>query len=182
MTSKESLKMNQKPGSNLFFLLIGLILLAMMVGLFGCATQKKAEKYYQKHPVELAKECAEKFPVTERYLPGDTVTNYDTLWGIETITDTLISEPQVITEVRTVTVPKVVTKTVTIRDTVVMENTAKTYVLNSQIAKLEANNRQQTELAAKYLNSRDKWRKRFFILLGLVVIYTVIKFRSKLGF
>jgi len=171
--------MEQPPKIDLFGAIIIIIAVVMMaLGLFGCATQKKAEKYYKKHPVELAKECAEKFPVTERYLPGDTVTNYDTLWGIETITDTLISEPQVIIQTKTVTVPKVVTKTVTIRDTVVMENTAKTYVLNSQIAKLEANNRQQTELAAKYLQGRDKWRKRFFILLGLVVIYFGIKYRK----
>jgi len=100
----EKITMDQPPKIDLFSWIVIIAALVMMaLGLFGCATQKKAEKYYKKHPVELAKECAEKFPVTEKYLPGDTVTNYDTLWGIETITDTLISEPQVITEIQTVT-------------------------------------------------------------------------------
>jgi hypothetical protein len=177
----EKITMEQPPKIDPAGWAVIIITVAMVaLGLFGCATQKKAEKYYKKHPVELAKECAEKFPVTERYLPGDTVTNYDTLWGIETITDTLISEPQVITEVRTVTVPKIITKTNTIRDTVVMENTAKTYVLNSQIAKLIASKEILESDLSGMTDKRDYWRTRFFILLGLVVIYGLLKLKFKI--
>ena len=84
----------------------------------------------------LAELCSTRFPVSDSLIKGDTVVNYDTLWGIEYRTDTLISEPQVITETKTVTVPKLVTKYLTIRDTIVRENTAKIAVLNNSNRKL----------------------------------------------
>ncbi len=175
--------MEQPPKIDLFGWVVIILALTMMaLGLFGCATQKKAEKYYKKHPVELAKECSEKFPVRDSLIAGDSVFVYDTLWGIETYTDTLISEPQVITEVKTVTVPKVITKTVTVRDTLVRENTAKVYVLNNENAKLTKEKEKLSESLTEMTDARDYWRTRFFILLGLVVLYTLIKFRSKLGF
>ena len=179
----EKITMEQPPKIDLFGAIIIIIAVVMMaLGLFGCATQKKAEKYYKKHPVELAKECAEKYPVTEKYLPGDTIINYDTLWGIEYRTDTLKSEPQVITETKTIQVPKIVTKWVRVTDTIVRENTARVAVLGSQIAKLLVDNEAKDVKILAVTDARDKWRKRFFILLGFVVLYTVIKFRSKLGF
>lgn len=177
MTLKES-----SPKIDPFSIVVIIIAVVIMVlGIFGCATQKKAEKYYTKHPVKLAEKCAEKFPVKDTYIPGDTVTKYDTLWGIETVTDTLISEPQVITEIRTVTVPKIVTKTNTIRDTVIRENTAKTYILNQEIVQLKADKIYLNEKLSASDESRDDWRKMFFILLGIVVIYTGLKILSILG-
>lgn len=177
----EKLTMNSPKIDPFGWVLIFVLLVFMAVGLFGCATQKKAEKYYKKHPVELAKECADKFPVRDTVLKGDSVFVYDTLWGLETHIDTLISEPQVIVQTKTVTVPKVVTKTITIRDTVIRENTAKIFVRDSQIAKLELDKKGIEVKLSLAEESRDKWRKRFFILLGICVIYTVFRFRSKLG-
>lgn len=154
----------------------------------GCATQKKAEKYYKKHPVELAKVCAEKYPVKDSIIKGDSVTVYDTLWGLETRVDTVTITPNVVTKIVEKTVPKLITKLVTVHDTIVRENTAKTAVLNSQIAKLKADiTKLEVKLSlageslTKMTDKRDYWRKRFFILLGICVIYTVFKFRSKLG-
>lgn len=145
-----------------------------MILLGGCATQKKAEKYYKKHPVELAKECSEKFPVRDSLIAGDSIFVYDTLWGIETYTDTLISEPQVITEVKTVTVPKVITKTVTIRDTVIRENTAKTYYLNSKIANLSTDKAKLQVKLSDAIERIDKIRSKYNNTLSWLILCIVL--------
>ena len=150
--------------------------------MIGCATQRKAEKFYDKHPEKLAEKCATEFPVKDSIIKGDSVILFDTLW--ETFTDTLISEPQVVTEIKTV--PKIVTKWVTIRDTIIRENTARVAVLGSQIAKLNEANRllveSNADLSQKlvrisderdtFKHERNKWRLRFFLLLfGVTILY-----------
>jgi hypothetical protein len=47
--------------------------LLILVLFASCATQKKAEKYYEKHPEELAQVCIDKFPL-------DTVSKTDTFY------------------------------------------------------------------------------------------------------
>lgn len=137
-----------------------LVIVILSILFAGCASQRKAEKFYKKHPVELAKKCATEFPVRDSLIKGDTIINYDTLWGLEYRTDTLISEPQIITETKTVTVPKLVTKYVTVRDTIVRENTAKVSVLNSQIAKLFDLNRNLSEKNTELTQQRDEYKSQ----------------------
>jgi len=164
-----------------------LVIITLTVLFAGCVTPKKAADILSRPKNEpvLAELCSTRFPVKDSIIKGDSVVRFDTLW--ETYTDTLISEPQVIIETKIV--PKTVTRWVTIRDTIIRENTARVAVLGSQIAKLEANNRQQTELAAKYLQERDgyksernKWKLRFFLLLGIFgLLYAAkVKFTKKL--
>jgi hypothetical protein len=160
-------------------------LLFLLVILTGCATQKKADKFYAKHPELLALKCATTYPVKDSIIKGDSVVRFDTLW--ETFTDTLISEPQVIIETKLV--PKTVTKWVTIRDTIIRENTARVAVLGSQIAKLnEANqalNTKTHELTGErdtFKHERNKWKLRFFLLLfGVGLAYALkVKMTKKL--
>ena len=157
-------------------------ILFLLIILTGCATQKKADKFYAKHPELLALKCATTYPVKDSIIKGDSVILFDTLW--ETFTDTLISEPQVIIETKIV--PKTVTKWVTIRDTIIRENTARVAVIGSQIAKLNEANRNLVELNADlsqklvrisderdtFKHERNKWRLRFFLLLfGVTILY-----------
>ena len=166
-----------------------LVIVILSILFAGCASQRKAEKFYKKHPVELAKKCATEFPVRDSLIKGDTIINYDTLWGLEYRTDTLISEPQIITETKTVTVPKLVTKYVTVRDTIIRENTAKVSVLNSQIENLKWVNLKQSEMIGSlttqrddFKKARDKWKLRFFLLLfGVGLAYAAkVKLTKKL--
>jgi len=167
-------------------------LLFLLIILTGCATQKKADKFYAKHPELLALKCATTYPVKDSIIKGDSVVRFDTLW--ETFTDTLISEPQVVIETRIV--PKTVTKTVVVRDTIIRENTAKISVLGSQIAKLNEANRNLVELNADlsqklvrisderdtFKHERNKWKLRFFLLLfGVGLAYALkVKMTKKL--
>jgi len=111
------------------------------------------------------------------------------LWGIEYRTDTLISEPQVITETKTVTVPKLVTKYVTVRDTIVRENTAKVAALNyanRELSELNAKTLQKlVQVSAErdtFKHERNKARMFNWIMLIIVgVAYVLkVKFTKKL--
>ena len=166
-----------------------LLIITLTILFAGCATQRKAEKFYKKHPVELAKKCATEFPVRDSLIKGDTIINYDTLWGLEYRVDTLISEPQVITETKTVTVPKLVTKYLTIRDTIVRENTAKVAVLNNSNRKLAEINADLSQKLVRisaerdtFKHERNKWKLRFFLLLfGVGLLYAAkVKLTKKL--
>ena len=84
------------------YVLLCLLLCALVVMLSGCATQKKAEKYYKLHPEELAKKCAAEFPLKDTFITRtDSITRIDTVLQLEPvyIFDTLYvnGEPQVIT-------------------------------------------------------------------------------------
>ena len=146
----------------------------------SCTTQRKAEKFYKKHPVELAKVCAEKYPVKDSIIKGDSVIVYDTLWGLETIIDTLKAEPIVITKTVEKQVPKLVTKVVTLHDTIVRENTAKVYVLNSQIAKLELDKKELTvnlQLANEATKHATSQKNKY---LWLLIAMTIFAFRKQI--
>jgi len=152
------------------------IYLVLLVILGACTTPRKAVDVLSRPKNEpvLAELCSTRFPVSDSLIKGDTVVNYDTLWGIEYRTDTLISEPQVITETKTVTVPKLVTKYLTIRDTIVRENTAKVAVLNNSNRKLSEINADLSQKLVRisaerdtFKHERNKWKLRFFLLLGI---------------
>jgi len=162
--------------------------------LSGCFTPKKAVDVLSRPKNEpvAAEFCANKYPVRDSIIKGDSVVRFDTLW--ETYTDTLISEPQVVIETKII--PKTVTKWVTIRDTIIRENTARVAVLGSQIAKLNEDNRKLSEKNAELLqklvqvsaerdtfkHERNKWKFRFFLLLfGVGLAYAAkVKFTKKL--
>jgi len=167
-----------------------LFILILFIG-FGCITPKKAVDVLSRPKNEpvLAELCSTRFPVSDSLIKGDTVVNYDTLWGIEYRIDTLISEPQVITETKTVTVPKLVTKYLTIRDTIVRENTAKVAVLNNSNRKLSEINADLSQKLVRisaerdtFKHERNKWKLRFFLLLfGVGLLYAAkVKFTKKL--
>jgi hypothetical protein len=162
---------------NLLFLLL----------LTSCVTPKKAVDVLSRPKNEpyLASICAEKYPVKDSIIKGDSIVRFDTLW--ETFTDTLISEPKVITETRIV--PKTVTKWITRTDTIIRENTAKVAVLGSQIENLKGVNLKQSEMIGNltterndFKKARDKWKLRFFLLLfGVGLAYALkVKMTKKL--
>ena len=53
------------------------ISLLLLVG--SCTTQKKAEKYFAKHPEKLAEKCANTFPVKDSIVVKDSI-SFDTLY------------------------------------------------------------------------------------------------------
>jgi len=155
-------------------LVVFVVIIWIVAMLSSCATQKKAEKFYKKHPIELAKKCATEFPIREQYIKGDSVTVYDTLWETETYVDTVVITPEVVTKIVEKTVPKIITKTITVRDTVVKENTAKTAVLNSQIANCE---KKYQELYLKYeqaVKRGDDFRSKYHKTISWLVLCIVL--------
>lgn len=157
-----------------------LVILTITIIFAGCFTPKKAVDVLSrpKNEPHLSRICAERFPVKDSIIKGDSVIRFDTLW--ETYTDTLISEPQVIIETKIV--PKTVTKWVTRTDTIVRENTAKVSVLGSQIAELSQSNRILSEKVVEisqerdgYKEQRNDWRKKAWLLLAIIVIYKAVK-------
>lgn len=149
--------------------------LLFLLLLSSCITPKKAVDVLSrpKNEPTAAAFCSLKYPVRDSIIKGDSVIKYDTLWGI--VTDTVISDPQVLIYTDTVRVPKLVTKTITIRDTIVRENTAKISVLNSQIAKSARDIRILTEKAHELSQERDTFKhERNKARLINLILYVVI--------
>lgn len=155
----------------------------LLVVFASCMTPKKAADVLSRPKNEpvLAELCSTRFPVKDSIIQGDSVVRYDTLWGA--VTDTVTGDPQVLIYTDTVRVPKLITKTITIRDTVIRENTAKSAVLNNQIANLQAVNMKLSETISTltderdgYKKQRDKWLMRFIVLcfsIGIVYFFKV---------
>lgn len=155
-------------------LVVFVVIVWIVAMLSSCATQKKAEKFYKKHPIELAKQCAEKFPIVEQYIKGDSVTVYDTLWGLETRIDTVTITPDVVTKIVEKTVPKIVTKTITVHDTVIKENTAKTAVLSSENAKLKLDNVELNVKLSAAIQRGDDFRSKYHKTISWLVLCIVL--------
>lgn len=158
-----------------------LVIITFTILFAGCFTPKKAVDVLSRpknEPVAAAF-CSLKYPVRDSIIKGDSVVRFDTLWGL--VTDTLISEPQVIIETKYV--PKTVTKTITVRDTIVRENTAKVSVLNSQIAKSARDIRILTEKTHELSQERDTFKHErdkarlinwiLYVVIGLTIGYSI---------
>lgn len=160
---------------NLLFLLL----------LTSCVTPKKAVDVLSrpKNEPTAAKFCADKFPVQEYYVTGDTLVKIDTLWGL--VTDTIETKDTVF-KVVTKVEPKVITKTILRVDTAYKENTAKVVFLNSQITKqaelIYSLNRKLNEVSADrdtFKKERNKARRInwiLFIVIGLFAGWQIKRF------
>lgn len=170
-------------------LLIWCAILLTIVALASCNPQRKLQKALDeiaKHPIESAKYCADKYPVKDSIVKGDTVTVTDTLWGIvtDTVTD-IYNDTVFITKFQ----DRVINKTKTIRDTIFRENTAKVQQLSLQIANCEQKYQKlflDYEKAVKegfdYKKQRNKMRLLFWILVGAIGGYSFLRVRKLIPF
>lgn len=155
-----------------------LLVIAVMMfiaWLVSCNPQRQAQKYYDKNPVELAKVCADKFPHQETITVKDSL-HFDTLYIPQEyiVYDTVYIEGKPILIRRECPPAKIITKTVT-REVVKTQIDARFHALQSDSIqklhkKIEAANGAVIKAQGQTKeerDSKDKWRKRFYILLGV---------------
>lgn len=96
-------------------------IIGMIALLMSCSPVKKAIKTFDDNRQDAAEYCADRFPVRDSIIKGDTVTTVDTSYDMLFITDTV----RALDTIRiTITKPVTVTKTKIITDTVIRENMA----------------------------------------------------------
>lgn len=152
----------------------------------SCNPVKRAIRTFDENKPEAAEYCADRFPVKDSLIKGDTVTTIDTAYEMLFITDTVTTKDTVRI---TITKPVTVTKTRVITDTVVRENTARVTALNNQVeaCQVTVNERDLriTRLQADYdgmKERRNKWRLWFWIAVGAVGAYTALKVKKLIPF
>ena len=161
--------------------------LFLLLILASCNPQKKLFKAIselQKHPIESAKYCADKYPVKDTTIYRDSV-KFDTLYMGEYVFDTTVVKDTVYI---TKTVPKTITKTLTYTKEIQKES-ARTEQYRLERDKCETKYQAlflDYEKAVKqgfdYRKQRDKMRLWFWILVGAIGLYTVLKVKKILPF
>lgn len=148
------------------------IFIILIITGLSCNTLKKAQKDVAKisvtHPEVLSAYCADKYPVKEIFLPGDTIIVTDTVELEGSVFIDTVRTLDTVRITKTVTLPgQTITRTIAIHDTTIKENTAKFDVC-------ELERKQMVNLLAASNAESDKWqgkaKKRFWILLGLIVL------------
>jgi len=162
--------------------------LFLLLILASCNPQKKLFKALdelQKHPIESAKYCADKYPVKDTTIYRDSV-KFDTLYMGEYVFDTTVVKDTVYI---TKTVPKYITKTVTQVKEVLRENTARVEQLRLQYEKCEQKYQalfldyeKSVKQGFDYRKQRDKMRLWFWILVGAIGAYTFLRIKKILPF
>lgn len=151
----------------------------------GCVNTKKATNFMLTHPEVLAPICAKEFPVKDSLIKGDSVVLYDTLWGLRIISDTIVDKDTVRI---TITLPaKTITKTVHVTDTIIKENTARLAQVLNQLGEsnnaglvLSRKNDDLKEKIADMTSKRNKWRLWFWICVGAIGMFTLLKIKKLL--
>jgi len=151
--------------------------------LVSCNPQKKLYKAIdelQKHPIESAKYCADKYPVKDTTIYRDSV-RFDTLYMGEYVFDTTVVKDTVYI---TKTIPKVITKTVTQIKEIYRENTAR-----AEQFRLERN-QCESKYQALFLDYekavkegkewRGKARERMWLLIAVIIACVGWTFRKQL--
>ena len=152
--------------------------------LSSCMTTQKALDYL-KDKKELAQICADEYPVKETFIKGDSVVQYDTLWG-QGDTDTLyqsVKDTVFVTVTKTLPA-KVITKVVSRTDTVVKENTALVKALQQReqdyIYAAKKDKEQIETLTGEVNEWKGKAKKRWWFMWLIVVACGVWTFRKPL--
>lgn len=139
----------------------------LFIFLSGCYNQRKAQQQVMKadssYPYIIAKLCADKFPVIETVIKGDSVIVYDTVQGEGIIITETITVKDTVTITKTLP-PKVITKNVYRVDTIVKENKA-------AIKACEISRDQALQIATDKTAEATIWKKkaknRFWTLVGV---------------
>lgn len=142
--------------------------------LTGCTTQKKASKYFNNHPDQLAPICAEKFPVKDSLVTRDSI-RFDTLF--------IEGEPVILKDsfyIKGDTVVKVITKecskvqaiykTVTKDSIHYVENTARAKVLENAI---EAGNKKIKQIGDSLTKAEDKIKHKNKLIWWLIIVVAI---------
>ena len=148
------------------------IALCIVAALTSCSSKKAFEKYSEKHPEALAKECLEKFPAKETYIQGKT----DTLLTYETIKGDSIECPKVASNQLYFVKckdSKVITKTLIRIDTINRVDSSALYLL-----KVEKQN--VISLNSKIKDLRhDKSQLYMWLIILIILIGINIYFKIK---
>jgi hypothetical protein len=155
----------------------------------SCTTQRKVEKWNDKHPVKAAAYCTETFPVIEWIKYRDT-TLFDTvLKPGETRIDTVITKGDTVIIKRECPPSQTITKTVTKEKEIRVRDSAWALMLMDNINQLEgisADKDKEIAIAKDRLGeakkSRNWWMWACLLTWGVCALYVVLKLRAKLPF
>lgn len=161
----------------------------ILLTIASCNPQKKLQKALNeiaKHPIESAKYCADKYPVKDSIIKGDTITVTDTVWGLvtDTVTD-IYNDTVFVTKFQ----DRVINKTRTVKDTIFRENTARVKELEQRYLNCEGKYQalflkyeQAVQQGFEYKKQRNKMRLWFWILVGAIGGYTTLRVRKLIPF
>jgi hypothetical protein len=171
-----------------FALVFAIICVVFGTLVSGCTTQKKVQKWNDKHQVKAAAYCATRFPPIEW-----TRERVDTLLDTITITqplyvfDTLYVEGDTVVLKTKCPPSQTITKTVTKEKEVRVRDSALTVLLQGNIEQLEgisADKDKEIAIAKDRLGeakkSRNWWMWAALLTWGVIALYVVLKMRTKL--
>lgn len=151
--------------------------------LASCTNAKKATRFMNEHPEVLAPICAEKFPVKDSLVKGDSVVLYDTLWGVKVKSDTIVTKDTV--RITNTLPAKIITKKVYIRDTIIRENSARVSQLlnhigniNKMVIQKDVKIADLKEQLSAMKKLRNKWRLWLLIAVGAAGMFTFLKIKK----
>ena len=153
----------------------------------SCNPLKKAQQTFDANKPAAAEYCADRFPVKDSLIKGDTLVTTDTLYVREY--DHRVTVDTVLLPTMPITNTRYITKTIRITDTVIRRDNAREQVLANQIRQcndvqieLIDKNTRLSEQVDEMKSKRDKWRLRFFILLGLTIAYVGLRIKKLIPF
>jgi hypothetical protein len=195
--------MKYPPNKQLIYLVALVLLLAALIGLQSCNSEKKALKPYKEvnsdvdtsfkaKKIELiSRVCAINFPMQEKTIIKDSITTKIVRIQDNNLVNKLKSElakkckdiniDSIYNELPfdTIYIDHYHTKTVTQKDTISLYNmgveNSRLVYYNQQLKNVIDDNNKDIEKLNKNLKLADKWRIRCFILMALIICYFGIK-------
>jgi hypothetical protein len=158
-----------------------IVITFLALGFCGCSASKKAHSYFNEHPEEFAKDCADAYPVKDSIIVRDS-TSYDTLYVDnevvlrDTVTRTIEGKTQVFYREKKCPPHEVITKTVRKDSIIIRRDTAKETALKQDFdaEKLRSE---------KYKDKFNWWRISCLITWLLAAIYIAARiFSNRLPF
>ena len=152
-----------------------ILLLTISLLLVGCVTEKKARNWAYSHKDKLAEWCSDCYPVKPSdTIKGDTIIKVDSITSTDTIRVIVDCPDGTKVECppqRTIT--RVIHSHST--DTIKVRDTAYERVIEDKNSKNEDKVKQLERQLEDVTESRNRYRKWFFILVGLLVAWGGIR-------
>lgn len=161
------------------------IILIAAISFYSCNPVSKAVKTFNANPVQAALYCALTFPVKDSIIRGDTVIKIDTLVNI--IGDTVsVDCPPNATDTITIKKPcppgRTIYQTKVVTDTVIRRDFAKETVLSNSLTDCQTTVTKVQKEYEEMKDNRDKWRLWFWIAVGAIGAYTILKIKRLIPF